>query len=311
LTGALSFLKEDGLTASAEGLPAQKELYYSGLTISFIWAAGRRMRSYRLMTSGAALALWPLAVPGTDPQIAHDAAVCASAPGAVAADDRIAACTRAINWGEWRGKDVGWAYVDRCGAESEKGANDEAVSDCTKAIRLNSKDAVAFTNRGRAWHAKGDNDRAIADYNEAIRLNPKDAVAFNNRGKAWFDKGESDRAIADYDEAIRLNPKDAVAFNNRGRAWVDKGESDRAIADCDEAIRLDPKNAAAFNNRGSAWQAKGDYDRAIAEYDEAIRLDPKQAVIFFDRGALGKPRATTTAPSPIMTRRLGSIRSRP
>ncbi|HKI13457.1 MAG TPA: tetratricopeptide repeat protein, partial [Roseiarcus sp.] len=202
------------------------------------------------MTSGAAAALWPLAVPGMDPQIAHDAAVCASAAGAVAADDRIAACTRAINWGEWRGKDVEWAYVDRCGAEGDKAADDNAVSDCTEAIRLNPKDAVAFNNRGKAWHAKGDNDRAIADYDEAIRLNPKDAVAFNNRGKAWFDKGESDRAIADYDEAIRLNPNYGVALVNRGRAWQAKGDIDRAIADYDEAIGLNPKNAVAFNNRG-------------------------------------------------------------
>ncbi len=66
------------------------------------------------------MALWPLAVPGMDPQIAYDAAVCASAAGAVAADDRIAACTRAINWGEWRGKDVEWAYVDRCGAPRDR-----------------------------------------------------------------------------------------------------------------------------------------------------------------------------------------------
>jgi hypothetical protein len=63
------------------------------------------------MTGGAALAFWPLAVPGLDPQIARDAAACASAAGAVATDDRISACTRAINWGEWHGKDVEWAYA--------------------------------------------------------------------------------------------------------------------------------------------------------------------------------------------------------
>jgi tetratricopeptide (TPR) repeat protein len=59
----------------------------------------------------------------------------------------------------------------------------------------------------------------VSDCTNAIRLNPKDAVAFNNRGKAWFDKGESNRAIADCDEAIRLDRKDAVAFYDLGRAW--------------------------------------------------------------------------------------------
>src|SRR5271166_6350193 len=103
LTGALSFIKE-GREASAESLPAQKELYYPGLWVRFVWAAGGGMRrAYRLMTSGAVLALWPLAAPGMDPQLAHDVAVCASAAGAFVADDRIAACTRAINSGEWCG----------------------------------------------------------------------------------------------------------------------------------------------------------------------------------------------------------------
>ena len=33
-------------------------------------------------------------------------------------------------------------------------------------------------------------DRAIADYNEAIRLDPKFAMAFHNRGIAYHDKGD-------------------------------------------------------------------------------------------------------------------------
>ena len=34
-----------------------------------------------------------------------------------------------------------------------------------------------------------DLDRAIGDYNEAIRLDPKDASAYSNRGSAWGGKG--------------------------------------------------------------------------------------------------------------------------
>ena len=44
--------------------------------------------------------------------------------------------------------------------------------------------------------AKGDFNAAIADFNRAIELNPKDAVAYSNRGNTKRDKGDLDGAIA-------------------------------------------------------------------------------------------------------------------
>ena len=64
------------------------------------------------------------------PAIAGDADVCVKGAG----DERIAACTRSINSGLWRGPNLAWAY----------------------------------TNRGLAYRAKGEPDRAIADYDKAI-----------------------------------------------------------------------------------------------------------------------------------------------
>jgi hypothetical protein len=70
---------------------------------------------------------------------AGDADVCAKGTG----DEKIAACTRSINSGTWKGPNLAWAY----------------------------------TNRGIAYRAKDEPDRAIADYDKAIWLNPKFADA--------------------------------------------------------------------------------------------------------------------------------------
>ena len=121
------------------------------------------------------------------------------------------------------------------------------------------------------------NDEAIADYDKVIRLDPKYAAAYNNRGIVYQDKREYDKAFSDYDEAIRLDPKYAVAYINRGNAHQDKEDYDKAINSYDEAIRIDPKLAEAYRIRGTAYQNKREYDRAIADYDKAIRLDPKLA----------------------------------
>ena len=162
-------------------------------------------------------------------------------------------------------------------------------------------------NRGNAWRSKQEYDRAIADCTEAIRLDPKLAVAYNNRGFAWNEQEEYDRAIADYDEAIRLDPKYAAAYSNRGFAWHDKGEHDRAIADYTEAIRLDPKLAVGYNNRGSAWRRQGrirpGHRRLRPRRSGSTPSMPPPTPI---AASPGRTRGITTGPSPTTPRRSGS-----
>ena len=139
---------------------------------------------------------------------------------------------------------------------------------------------------------------------------PSDAIAFNNRGIAYHDKGDNDRAIADYDEAIRLDPKFARAFINRGNAYRDKGDNDRAIADYNEAIRLDPKYAMALQQSRQRLRATRATTTAPSPtYSEAIRLDPNPpwptgTAVTSDSA----PEATTTVLLPITAKRSGSIR---
>ena len=133
-------------------------------------------------------------------------------------------------------------------------------------------------------------------------------MAWAERGLIWKEKKEYDKAIADYNEAIRLDPTYAAAYNNRGNAWTEKKEYDKAIADYNEAIRLDPKGWHPPTTTGAQpGGAKKDFDKAIADYDECIRLDPKDAMAYNNRGRPGKPRRTTTRPSPTMTKPSASI----
>jgi lipoprotein NlpI len=193
-------------------------------------------------------------------------------------DAAIAACTRDIKSGKWKGgHDLAIKYYNRGTEFDEKGDDDRAISDYNQAISLDPKYASAYNNRGNAYKNKGNYDRAIADYNEAIRLDPKYALAYRNRGNAYKDKHDYDRAVADYTEAIRLNPQDAKAYARRGVAYRDKGDNDRAIADFSEAIGLDPRNDAHYARRGRAYLYSGDPAKAFADMNYAAELDPKDA----------------------------------
>jgi len=67
-------------------------------------------------------------------------------------------------------------------------------------------------DRGHDYFNKGMYDQAISDYTKAIALNPKDAVTYYNRGNAYGQgKGLYDQAISDYRRAIELKPRAADA----------------------------------------------------------------------------------------------------
>ncbi len=66
--------------------------------------------------------------------------------------------------------------------------------------------ALFYFNSGQSWAEKKEYDQAVTDYDQAIRIDPKNAAAFSHRGTAWLNMTENDKAIKDIDEAIRLDP---------------------------------------------------------------------------------------------------------
>jgi tetratricopeptide (TPR) repeat protein len=212
------------------------------------------------------------------PALADDTATCRDEKAAP--DQRIEACSHAIDRTKSAGKGLAPSYNNRGHAFSIKKNYDRAIQDFDAAIRLDPAFALALMNRCQAYYSKRDYDRASGDCNEAVRLNPKLAAAFSIRGDVYRAKGDQDRAIADFNEAIRLAPEAAWAFNDRGLAYREKGDNDRAIADYNRAIQIDPKFSLPLINRADLYRLKGQHDRAIADSTEAIRLDPKNVGAF-------------------------------
>ena len=274
------------------------------------------------MRSGISLHVWlvalvfAVAIAVSRPAAADDRQACLKGSKETA-DATIAACTRAIDSGDYDGGELSNLYHHRGYAWSWTNLADcaeRALKDYTDAIRLEPEAVssllnrshiynqrhdydraiadvdrafegglsdygkrVGYGERGYAYQAKGDNDRAIADYTDSLQLNADNYVALTGRGNAYFARGDVDRAIADYDRVIALYPKYALGYYNRCLGYREKGDVDRVIADCGQAIALYPQYRDAYYYRGHAYQAKGDPDRAIADYDQMIALDPNDS----------------------------------
>lgn len=200
------------------------------------------------------------------------------------ADERIAACDRAINDPKTTAQDRAGALSSRCGWWWAKKDSDRALSDCNEAIRANRSYAPAYLNRGNVYLSQSDFKQAFADFNEALRLDPKNAWAYAERGNLNKNKGDFDHALADLNEAIRLDPSYALAYFSRGDLYKSKGDIPAAMADMNETIRLDPNYALAYFTRGRLSYMLGNNPAALQDFGKAIKLDAENATSYFDRG---------------------------
>lgn len=70
---------------------------------------------------------------------------------------------------------------------------------------------------------------AISDYTKAIEMDPKNAYAYYNRGISHDKKGDYNIAIKDFIRAIELDPTKADFYHNKGFAMKKKNLIREAI----------------------------------------------------------------------------------
>ena len=121
--------------------------------------------------------------------------------------------------------------------------------------------------------------RAIADYNKAISLNPDNAVAYYDRGLAYHGKDNYVRAIADYDKALSLAPDYAPAHDSRRRAYEQVEQYESALEDYDKAIGVQPDTAYLIYGRGLVHTKLGNDTEARRDFLKALDLGFDKALI--------------------------------
>jgi tetratricopeptide (TPR) repeat protein len=178
------------------------------------------------------------------------------------------------------------------------------MADYDRAIAIDpSKAGLAYYNRGNSWRDKGDNDKAVADYSKAISLMPSYANAYVARGNIRKTEGDYDTAIVDYDTAISINPVGApLAYYNRGVTWRKKSEPDKAIADLSQYISMVSSDPDGYVARGNEYSDKHEYAMALADYDRALAISPTDALALSNRAnAVSKQNAAKSPTAQVST----------
>ena len=153
-----------------------------------------------------------------------------------------------------------------------------AITDCTKAIELDSDFYLAYLRRGTAYSALSQFEQALQDYNRVIQLKSDFASAYNNRGNLYTQMEKLEQAFPDYERAIQLMPDNDHYYVNRALAYSRIGQLIKALEDIHIALRLNPDYALAYNNRAAVWMLDKNQVEALKDIKQALKLDPDNKI---------------------------------
>jgi tetratricopeptide (TPR) repeat protein len=165
---------------------------------------------------------------------------------------------------------------------------EDALSDFTHAIDLDSGNAIHFLSRSIAHYRLGHHEEAFADSNRAIELDPNNASAYVTRGNTYGYLNRFEEALENYSYALqhKLGTQTPLTYANRGSAYYELGRHSEALADLTHAIELDPSLAKAYSMRGTVFSELHRENEALADFTRAIELDPGHPDFFVDRARL-------------------------
>lgn len=137
---------------------------------------------------------------------------------------------------------------------------------------------------------------AIASFNNIIRLDRRNAWAYTTRGWCYQQLGQHQQAIIDISYGLTLNPQDAQGFDNRGFSYQQMGKYDKSIEDFNHALRINPNLPSARTNLAWVYNKLGKRPPAFAPVakDTETPKSPKPDV------KSKSAAATESAPEPRM-----------
>jgi adenylate cyclase len=156
-----------------------------------------------------------------------------------------------------------------------------AYQTATKAVALDSRDAVAQTALAACEVLMRRTDDAMARLKIAIDLNPNLTWAHGNLGLALACSGRADDALAPLSEALRLSPRDQFNFlwhYLMGFALFVAGRYEEALPCADTSLRENSGVPGAYRLRAACLGQLGRVDEAKTALAEFLRLSPDATV---------------------------------
>ena len=149
-----------------------------------------------------------------------------------------------------------------------------ALDGFESALKVDSNNASAWTNRASELWALDRRAESLASYEKALGLSPDMIEALIGYGKALRELNRYGDALASYERVLAIRPDDVTALLGRAQLLGLVNRIDDSLVECDKLLALDPDNVLALVTRGDALAALHLPVAALQAFDQALELEP-------------------------------------
>ncbi len=158
---------------------------------------------------------------------------------------------------------------------SEDSDNDAAETLLNEAIRLDSKNAEAYYQRGRVRcnAIAGKDKEAISDLNKSIALGRVDHSVYLVLARLYDANKQPHKAVDALTLAIKLSPGTKDLYKSRAAIYAGLGEKEKSLKDYEQLSKIEPKSLTAYFQQGQVLESMKRYDDACVVYKKMLPLD--------------------------------------
>ena len=126
---------------------------------------------------------------------------------------------------------------------------------------------------------------ALATLSKVLEQDPENGDAFFMTGRVALDMGDTVRAIVSLKKAVQRNSDIPDAWMFLGRIYTDLNNP-QAVQCFDNVLRLDSTNLEAREYKGVYYKRRSEYEKAFAIYRDIVIRNPDYANAYFDMGIM-------------------------
>ena len=167
------------------------------------------------------------------------------------------------------------------------GQFDEA-SEAIQKAKDASESATFFIHisRGMIYHGRKEYDAAITESSKAIKLDAQHPLAYATLGAAYVGKQNYEKAEENFKKAAAIAPEYATAYTLLGTSYAAQGKIQEAITTYEKATELAPQDSRPRMGLATIYIGMGKYDKAANEYKTVLTFAPASSSVRLQLSAL-------------------------
>ena len=145
----------------------------------------------------------------------------------------------------------------------------EAIQNCSKAVRLDTNDAISWALLGMSYYNSEDRPKAFEEFNQAVKLHPRSNLLRRARGYIFFQEKSFEQAVLELGVATSVDGTDAEGAVLLARSLYALERYDDARVAYYLACVIDQTLRFEFISKQRDLERKNKLDMA-SKYDETI-----------------------------------------